>query len=76
MTRRELIHIPSATALKRRRQHIAANGPPGRQNIANTHQCGAHGERNPRQTRNELIPQSRDGVQKGAQRISQDTKSP
>jgi hypothetical protein len=76
VTRRELPHIPSATALLRRCKHIAASGPPGRQNIANTRQPGTHGEQNPHQSRNEPISQNRSRVQKGADKISQITKSP
>ena len=76
MNRRELTHIPAATALLRRRQPIAANDPPGRQSIANTHQPGTHGEQNPHQSRNEPISQNRSRVQKGADKISQITKSP
>ncbi len=76
MTRRELPDILSATALLRRCQYIAASGPPGRQNAANTHQRGVRGEQNLHQIRNEPLSQNRSRVHKDANKISQNRKSP
>ena len=76
MTRRELIHTPSATALPRRCQHIAADGSPGRQNTANTQQCSAQGEQTPHRTRNNPTSQTGGDAHKDAFQTSQKTKSP
>ncbi len=76
MNRRELTYIPAATALLRRRKPIAANDPPGRQSIANTHQHGVQGEQNRRPTRNNPMSQTCSDGRKDASQTSQNTKSP
>ena len=76
VTRRELPHIPSATALPRRRQPIAANRPPARQKIDDTHQCGVHGKQNLRRTRNKPMSKARGSTRKDAPQTSKNTKSP